>query len=62
MKVYYSRFYDEDDSGSIELEEMSKVLSNIYQSEGLTQVLVLSPPYPDNLNFHHRKAIFDLFT
>ena len=32
------RFYDEDNSGSIELEEMCKVLSNIYQCEGLSQV------------------------
>ena len=32
------RMYDEDDSGSIELEEMSAVLSNIYQCEGLSQV------------------------
>ena len=35
-----NRFYDEDDSGSIELEEMCKVLSNIYQAEGLPQVFI----------------------
>lgn len=41
MKEFHDaifRFYDEDDSGSIELEEMCKVLSNIYQCEGLSQV------------------------
>ena len=32
------RFYDEDNSGSIEMDEMSKVLGNIYLSEGLSQV------------------------
>ena len=43
------RFYDEDDSGSIELEEMSKVLSNIYQCEGLSQVHLSSGTKIDEL-------------
>ena len=44
------RMYDGDDSGSIELEEMSAVLSNIYQCEGLSQVITT----PANLLLSHQ--------
>ena len=32
----YFRFYDEDDSGGIDMEEMLKVLSNLYEMEGMS--------------------------
>ena len=32
----YFRFYDEDDSGGIDMEEMMKVLSNLYEMEGMS--------------------------
>ena len=35
MKKYF-RFYDEDDSGGIDMEEMMKVLTNLYEMEGMS--------------------------
>ena len=35
----YFRFYDEDDSGGINLEEMTRMSRNIYELDGVAQVI-----------------------
>ena len=38
LKEYF-RFYDEDDSGGINLEEMTRMSRNIYELDGVAQVI-----------------------